>query len=246
MALNNLRIRIFYLLACDTLLVFLAGCVPFDKIYSHDFSSGYFTLRTPETKAERIYLDLKDDSAVVYPLAAENKIMLPVSSKSRGIKINSVKPGTLLYNSTFVKSSVDIDLSTVLVKYRPAREDVASQLNANVNGILYAGFRKDFFKLKTNISQINELHSFVRHTGVDFGLFAGFGITPVNPTVTINRTIQEYDGIVFQKGISVFGTFENLSVGLALGFDNLLSHDRRIWIYNQKPWIGLVLGIANF
>jgi hypothetical protein len=238
--------RFLYLIAYGSFLVIPQSCAPFDKIYSHEFDSGFFTLKTPEIKAERIYLDLKGDSVVVYPIAREDKIILPDGSVSNGIKISSVRPGTFLYNSTFVKSSIDIDLSTVLVKFRQAREDVASQLNANVNGVLYAGLRKDFFKLKTNISRINELHSFVRHTGFDFGFFAGFGITPVNPTVTISRTIQEYDGIVFQKGISVFGTFENLSVGLALGFDNLLSPDRRIWIYNQKPWIGLVLGIANF
>lgn len=48
------------------------------------------------------------------------------------------------------------------------------------------------------------------------------------------------------KGFSVFGTYENMSVGFAIGFDNLIGHDKSIWIYNQKPWIGLVLGIANF
>ncbi len=243
---GKLRRNISYLLIYGAFLGIPAGCVPFDKIYSHEFDSGFFTLKTPEIKAERVYLDLKGDSVAVYPIARENTIILPDANVTNGIKISSVKPGTFLYNSTFMKSSLDFDLSTVLVKFRPARENVASQLNANVNGVLYAGFRKDYFKLKTNISPMNELHSFVRHTGFDFGVFAGFGITPVNPTVTKNRTMQEYDGIVFQKGISVFGTFENLSVGLALGFDNLLSRDRRIWIYNQNPWIGLVLGIANF
>jgi len=62
----------------------------------------------------------------------------------------------------------------------------------------------------------------------------------------MNKTFQEYDGIVFQKGVSVFATYENMSVGIALGFDNLMDHNKGIWIYNNKPWIGIVIGIANF
>jgi hypothetical protein len=124
--------------------------------------------------------------------------------------------------------------------------DVPPQLNANANGILYAGYRKDFFKIKSHPAQLHNKNAILRHTGFDFGLFAGIGISPVNSTVTSNFTSQEYDGIVFQKGASVFFTFENMSVGLALGFDNLLDKNKSAWIYNQKPWLGIVLGIANF
>jgi hypothetical protein len=37
-----------------------------------------------------------------------------------------------------------------------------------------------------------------------------------------------------------------MSVGLAIGFDNLVDKNKSVWIYNQKPYIGLVIGIANF
>jgi hypothetical protein len=100
--------------------------------------------------------------------------------------------------------------------------------------------------LKSRFSKINEVYRFVRHTGFDFGLFAGIGISPINPTVTENNTMQEYDGIVFQKGFSAFATYENMSLGLAVGFDNLLDNNKSIWIYNNKPWFGIILGIANF
>jgi hypothetical protein len=226
--------------------VLIAGCTPFDKIYSHDFSDGYFKLESSGKKPENIYLNIKDDSLNVYSVKKENKLKFPDASAFYGVSLNSIVPGNALYNSTFVKTSADIDLSTVLLKFRPASGDVPSQLSSNVNGIFYTGFRKDFFKLKTTFSKLHEMSTFIRHTGFDFGLFAGIGIAPVNYTVTMNATMQEYDGIVFQKGVAVFGTYENMSVGLALGFDNLLDHNKTVWVFNNKPWFGLVFGIANF
>jgi len=222
------------------------GCVPFDKIYSHEFNSGFFKLKTPGSRPEKIYLSVKEDSLIVYPLRNKDMSVLPDTSTIQTFNISSFKPGSYYYNRTFIKTSADIDLSTVLLKYRPTVANVQPQLSANLNGILYAGFRKDFFRVKSHISPLNEISPFLRHTGFDLGLFAGIGITPINPTVTMDRTIQEYDGIVFQKGISAFVTFEDMSIGLALGFDNLLDNNKNIWIYNQKPWIGLVIGIANF
>lgn len=227
-------------------LITLAGCTPLDKIYSHEFSDGYFRLKSQKKGTESVYVKLKGDTIKVFNVARVNGIRNPDTASPKSVLISSVNPENPLFNSTFRKTSVDIDLSTVLLKLRPSAGDVPQQLSTNVNGVFYAGFRKDYFHLKNSISELHEASSFIRHTGFDFGIFAGIGITPVNPTVTMSRTIQEYDGIVFQKGFSVFATYENMSVGLAIGFDNLLDHNRVIWIYNNKPWFGLVLGIANF
>jgi len=238
--------KIVKLIILIVIFILSPGCVPFDKIYSHDFNDGYFKLRSSGKKPENIYLNITDDSLKLYSVQKENKFRLSDTSARSGVNLKSIVPGNDLYNSTIVKTSADFDLSTVILKLRPASENVPSQLSTNVNGILYAGFRKDFFKLKSSFSELNEMSSFIRHTGFDFGFFIGIGITPVTPTTTMNRTILEYDGIVFQKGVSVFVTYENMSVGLALGFDNLLDQNKAIWIFNNKPWLGLVLGIANF
>jgi hypothetical protein len=68
----------------------------------------------------------------------------------------------------------------------------------------------------------------------------------VTPTNTDFHNLQEYDGVVFQKGIAAFFTFEKMTIGICIGFDSLLDENSNIWVYNQKPYIGLVLGIANF
>jgi hypothetical protein len=36
---------------------------------------------------------------------------------------------------------------------------------------------------------------------------------------------------------------KRITLGLSLGFDNLLDPNEHIWAYQQKPWIGLMLGI---
>jgi hypothetical protein len=235
----TLIIIIIFLLAA-------AGCAPFDKIYSHEFCSGYYELKGPGVVPKKVYLETDGDSLTVYLAKGKGKLLAPDLSAPQESTLNSIMPGRYLYNSTFVRTSADIDFSTVLLKYRPHSGNVQSQLSTNVNGIFYIGFRKDFFKMTTHLSPGKVHKTNVRHTGFDFGPFAGIGITPVNYTVTMNGTMQEYDGIVLQKGFAVFGTVENMSVGFSIGFDNLLDKNKNIWVYNRKPWFGIIIGIANF
>ena len=228
------------------ILLLFNGCAPFDKIYSHDFNSGFFSLKSPGKATEKVYLEVNNDTLSVYSAGRKGAAALPDINSLKTATVSTISPGAYLYNSTFVKTSADIDLSTILLKYRPSAGGIPRQLSASVNGVFYVGFRKDFFRITSHVSPANVRKSFVRHTGFDFGPLVGFGITPVNPTTTEFRTTQEYDGIVFQKGFAVFGTYENMSVGISLGFDNLLDRNRSIWAFNNKPWIGLVIGIANF
>jgi hypothetical protein len=222
------------------------GCAPFDKIYSHDFSSGYYKLKGPETSVPKVYVETNGDSLTLYPANGIGKSLTPDLSSPKISAISSIAPNSNLYNSTFVRTSADIDLSTILLKYRPHAGNVPSQLSTNVNGIFYVGFRKDFFKVISHVSPGRVRKNSIRHTGFDFGPYAGIGIAPVNYTVTMNATLQEYDGIVFQKGFAVFGTVENMSVGFSIGFDNLLDKNKNIWVFNGKPYFGIIIGIANF
>lgn len=88
--------------------------------------------------------------------------------------------------------------------------------------------------------------SFIRQIGFDLGIFAGIGTSPVNPTVTNNIITQQYDAMVFQKGVAGFISIGNMSLGLAVGFDNLLDKGKSSWIYTQKPYLGLIISVSNF
>jgi len=80
--------------------------------------------------------------------------------------------------------------------------------------------------------------------GYDFGFFAGPGTTTVGPFATRNSVTNEYNGMILQFGMAGFIETNVASFGIATGFDHLFSADRNVWIYNKKPWIGFIIGIA--
>ena len=241
---STMKESILFILFIFTLLTI--GCVPLEKIYRHDFDSGYFKLKTPENKVSEVYMDLKDDTVTVFNISGAGKSKAPDLSTAQGIKISEIKPGSLLYKNTLVRRSLDFDLSTVALRYRPESSGVPNQLSYNINTVLYLGIRRDFFIVKSHHSPLRKENPFIRQIGFDAGILAGIGITPINPSVTNSNTPLEYDGWFFQKGVAAFITIERMSVGISLGFDNLLDKNSSSWIYNQKPWIGIVLGISNF
>jgi hypothetical protein len=229
-------------------IVFLlaTGCVPVEKMSRHNFDSGFYKLKTNDGQLSSVYATVSEDSVVIYPLKTEGRDKIPDIFSSHGTKISTVRKDNYFYKSCFKSNSIDVDLTSVILKYRFPEGGVPNQLSSNVNAALYIGLRKDFYKLIPYKTPLNEETSYIRQIGFDAGIFAGMGITPVNPTVTKFQIAQEYDGVIFQKGIAGFITFDNISVGVALGFDNLLDKNRNLWIYNQKPYLGLVIGISNF
>jgi hypothetical protein len=50
--------------------------------------------------------------------------------------------------------------------------------------------------------------------------------------------------MTIQTGVAAFIESNMASFGLALGWDYLLNRDKAIWIYQTKPWVGFVVGIA--
>ena len=60
--------KILRIIAEILFFTLIAGCAPIDEIYSHEFSSGYFKLKAPETTPQKVYLNKIDDSLVVYPV----------------------------------------------------------------------------------------------------------------------------------------------------------------------------------
>ena len=109
---------------------------------------------------------------------------------------------------------------------------------------LYVGWRYDYYHITSKRDPLGRSYHKISNRGYDFGFFAGPGTTLISPFTTQNKKTDEYSGMIIQTGIAGFIESNVASFGLAIGYDYLLNPDRKIWIYNNKPWIGFVVGIA--
>ena len=142
------------------------------------------------------------------------------------------------------KQSLDIDITTVLLKYRPSVYGLQQQFTTEFNAALYAGWRHDNYKITSIKDPLGKSSHKITNLGYDFGFFAGPGTTLISPFTTNNISLTEYSGMIIQTGIAGFLESNIASFGISIGFDYLMNSDREIWIYNNKPWVGLIVGIA--
>jgi hypothetical protein len=236
----------FLILCTGCLWLLLSGCASLGKLARHDFESGFYTLKVNGTRPSHVYTEVSEDSVIVYPVTYLGNKSVPNISSSFGTRISRTKPDNYLYHSCFTKNSLDIDLTSIIFKSRHSMDDVPNQFSADLDIAIYMGIRKDFYKIVSPVNPIHEEKSYIRQIGFDFGIFAGIGSSPVNPTVTNNKVNQEYDAMIFQKGFAGFISINKMSVGVAVGFDNLIDKSRSSWIYNQKPYLGLIISVSSF
>lgn len=138
---------------------------------------------------------------------------------------------------------LDVDVFTLPFKIRPARTPLPVQLNTNFNAALYLGRRLDFYHL-TSPRPRGRRPPLVRDIGIGYGVFAGLGAAVINPDVTGQQTaVAEYEGLVAHVGAALIYDARVFNIGLALGADHLFGPDRRYWIYQHKPWLGVLFGL---
>ena len=215
-----------------------ASCSTLGKASLHGFNSGFYVLDSGE-RAKTVYADVTEEEIDIYnqtdkKIDEEIYLSIPIKNNDT-LNIAPLK---------FRKESLDIDVTTVLLKYRPPVSGLPQQLTTDLNISLYAGWRHDNYKIKSMTDPLGKRYLDFSNLGYDFGFFAGPGATIVNPFTTNNRTTDEYSGMIIQTGIAGFLESNIASFGIAVGLDYLLSQDREIWIYNKKPWIGFIVGIA--
>ncbi len=219
-------------------IALLTSCSALEKASDHGFNSGYYTFGSG-TSATKVYVDVTDDTIAVFN-RHENRVdsiaFLSISrDKPENVPLNPLK---------FKKQSLDIDITTIMLKYRPSVYGLPSQLISELNLAMYAGWRFDNHKLTNKISPTGKHYLKDTNLGYDFGVFAGPGTTIINPFTTNNRFTNEYSGMILQTGIAGFLESDFASFGIAVGIDKLLNGDKNIWIYNNKPWIGFIVGIS--
>jgi hypothetical protein len=167
-------------------------------------------------------------TTILYPFSA-------VDSK-QNIALSRAK------NYFFVKNSFDVDVMTVAFKYRPGTAGLPRQLNTEFNGNAFVGYRIDRFRLKRVPTPFGTKNK-VNHRALTFGAFGGLGSTTISPSTTQNQTSDDYNALILTRGLSIMVGINNLTVGLGAGWDYITDRDKEIWIYQNKPWYGLTVGL---
>ena len=221
------------------LIGFATSCKTIEKASTHGLNSGYYTLKSENKNLQDVYLDVAVENINVYPHIKRkpdkaNMFIIPL-----GIT-DSVATKEII----FKKESIDIDITSILLKYRPSVRGLNAQLNTDLNIALYAGWRHDNYNLLGKKDPLGRKYNQIGKLGYDVGFFTGLGTTMINAYTTQNEQMDEYSGMIIQAGFAGFIESSVASFGLSIGYDYLLNADSKIWVYKNKPWIGFIIGIA--
>jgi hypothetical protein len=185
--------------------------------------SGNYQLREGDSVTQ-VYAKTESDSVSVY-------LLVP----------NSV-PSAWRSTQTLTAQAFDIDVLTIPFKFRPSAKGLPRQLTTDFTGNLFLGYRADRYKPNRKPTPAG-FERGVKHRAYTIGAFGGIGTSSISPWTTNNRTQDEYNGFILSHGLSGMVGISNLTVGVAVGWDYLTDRDRAIWIYQNRPWVGLALSL---
>lgn len=172
---------------------------------------------------------------------SQNDSVLRVKPLSETVKPYNVKLADIqqlhLYRYTF-----DVDILTIPFKVRPSVQGFPEQLNPNFSAALYLGRRKDIYTLQQD--KVTDKPG-IKLSGVGYGYggFIGIGSVTMNSYVTQQKINYEYDGFVVNSGFAGIYDAKKFNIGLAIGADLLVDKNRHDWIYQGKPWFGVLFGV---
>lgn len=224
----NARQTGWRVLVGGALIGWLAGCQAGRRATTLD-ADFYKILRSPEAGLpKRVYVKDHGDSL---------ELILPKTGQRRII------PGRAYSQWVFSRTAVDIDVFTLPFKIRPSQGGIPPQLNSNFNAAAYLGRRLDFHRYRwqpvTPTFGVRKLRS----QGFGYGLFTGIGSASINDLTTNGQLSYEYEGVIIDVGLAGIYDAKVFNVGLAVGIDNLLDPNRRLWVYQRQPWFGVLFGL---
>jgi hypothetical protein len=222
------------------LLIAFSSCGVLIKTSKYQLSDGYYMAKSYKKKYTKVYLDNNPDTLSAYYLKKENRTWI-IDTTQAPIQFVE-KPSKTQEPFLFIQPSFDVDVLTILFKFRPESENVPVQINTNLNTAIYVGYRTDLYHVRYKPNPLG-FNRYVSHYGFSFGAFGGIGATSINPSVTKNMVPIEYDGFVITKGAAAIAAVGNVSLGITLGFDNLIGGNQQHWVYENRPWVGLAFGL---
>lgn len=227
--LGNITAIPILLLALASLVLLTASCSTEHRAFSRTLPDGQYRIKeNAQWKKVVVYND-EDTTHLVFDTAAPH-----------------VHLADYLYTHAeqmFVRHSLDLDVFSTPVKLRFAQKEVPRQLNAQINGNFYMGYRTDRYLYGKREPVRGKVQRYRHRVGYGGGAFLGLGSVFINPTFLQDAIPYEYDGVVLSYGAAVLVGYGNINTGLCLGFDFLTDRYRSHWIYQNKPWLGVTIGI---
>jgi hypothetical protein len=204
----------------------LCSCTGTRNAPKYELGNGIYDFRQKDKRYRNVHVYVQGDTLSLF---RDNQLTQRVT----------IDP---LNDQIYMKRNLDVDVMTIAFKYRPATLSLPRQLNTDFNGNIYLGYRFDRFKIKMLETPIGLQKSY-RHRGFTLGTFGGIGSTAVTPWTTNNRITDEYNGLILTRGLALMVAVNNLTVGMGIGWDALTDRDKHLWIYQNKPWYGLTVGL---
>ena len=219
----------------------VSGCGVTQTASKFAFSDGYYKSRLDSTKPAKYYVVSDGDSIKVYPPDIAARLADTIRSITVLFPPNKKPPG--FANQTFESHGFDLDVITILFKYRPPVKSFPNQINTNFNGALYAGYRTDFYTLAYDETPLHVSKRKINHFGYSLGGFAGAGTARIDEYVTLNRIDYEYDGAVVTTGVAIELNLNRINFVIVGGLDFLTDKNSHVWVNEGKGWVGVGLGL---
>lgn len=234
--------QLFCLILILTLSNFFSGCKSIKDSPKYKFEDGIY-MTAEDSKKAPVYIENTNDSIVVYALRKGwQRMSIGAGSISKRTFPQKSSTKTIATNR-YWQNSFDIDILTIPLKLRPALSSFPRQLNNNLNGTIYLGYRNDTYSLSYDRNPVGILSQKITHYGISAGIITGIGATAMNPYVTNNQISVEYDGFIWSKGIAVIMGIDRFTFGIIGAVDHLLDNNRAYWLYQGKPYAGLAVGL---
>lgn len=224
------------------LLFFCTACSILYKTAKEQLIDDFYKQKTNQ-KLQKVYINVQDDTLYVHKAQKQNRKWQVDTSKQIYTAFPKFLETEESLSIRFNKNSFDIDFLTTPLKFRPSQADFPPQLNTNLNGSLYLGYRLDSYIVGYKQKPIHEWERYIHHFGFSVGIFNGLGNTFISTNTTQNLIQQEYDGVIWNKGVALIFAVNRLTCGVAIGIDYLLDSNRSVWIYQNKIWYGLTFGL---
>ena len=225
------------LLAAGTLA--LSGCAVVGNVAQLD--DDYY--RVVHRPAGDTFAALATQQQVYVQQRADTVLFTPDAPTSRPLTYRyRLEPDHRLL---LLRRRLDIDVFTIPFKVRPPQGGVPVQLNTNFNAAIYVGRRLDFYSLRTKRTTPFGPSAHIRTLGLGYGAFIGAGSTFItgDVTATTRPTAADYEGVVLHGGLAAIYDARAFNIGLAAGIDQLLGPDGPHWVYQHKPWFGILFGL---